>query len=281
MTSSLPSMAASYASHGWPVFPLHSPSNGPTGCDCRRTCGKNAAKHPRTAHGLLDASTDLAIVTRWWETWPSANIGIATGAVSGLVVLDVDVRANGDASLCTLTDEYGQLPDTATVLTGGGGLHYYFSHPGEIVRNSAGKLGAGLDIRGDGGYVVAPPSVHRSGSLYEWARACEPTPTPGWLLARLRSRLSIDADTPFDTASALAGVTEGERDDTLFRLACKLRRADVPRVMAEEMLLRAAANCSPPLPVPQARAKIDAAYRRYAPAANEPRANRSRFVNLR
>ena len=203
MTSSLPSMAAAYASHGWPVFPLHSPGNGPTGCDCSRPCGKNAAKHPRTAHGLLDASTDLATVTRWWETWPNANIAIATGTESGLVVLDVDVGVGGDASLCTFTDEHGRLPDTPTVLTGGGGLHYYFAHPGEIVRNSAGKLGAGLDIRGDGGYVVAPPSVHRSGSLYEWARACEPAPTPGWLLARLRSRLSIDADTPLDMASVL------------------------------------------------------------------------------
>lgn len=261
MTSSLPAMAAAYAAHGWPVIPLHSPGVGPSNCDCRKACGKNAAKHPRTAHGLLDASTDLTIVTRWWEMWPSANIGIVTGAVSGLVVLDVDVRANGDVSLGTLTDEYGQLPDTPTVLTGGGGLHYYFAHPGGIIRNSAGKLGSGLDIRGDGGYVVAPPSLHASGQIYTWAIAGEPAPLPAWLQEQ---RLVHERHEPIDTAAVLAGVPEGKRDDALFRLACKLRRADVPRELATDLLLRAAAACTPPFPLERALEKVASAYDRYA-----------------
>ena len=132
-------------------------------------------------HGVSDASADIAIVGRWWQTWPNANIGIATGRRSGLVVLDVDFRADGDASLAALVGQHEPLLETACVHTGGGGLHYYFSHPGGTVRNSASVLGAGLDIRGDGGYVVAPPSLHVSGQAYSWALACHSAPLPKWL----------------------------------------------------------------------------------------------------
>jgi putative DNA primase/helicase len=211
-------------------------------------------------HGVSDASADVAIVSRWWQMWPTANIGIATGRGSQLVVLDVDFRADGDASLAALIDQHGPLPETACIHTGGGGLHYYFLHPGGAIRNSASKLGAGLDIRGDGGYVVAPPSVHVSGAKYAWALACRPAPLPGWMQQRIERS---DAYSRVDTAAALAGVAEGERDETLFRLACKLRRADVPRDVAEDLVLRAAAACTPPFPAIEARQKVASAYDRY------------------
>lgn len=260
MANQLPALALAYAGLGWPLVPLHSPSDGPSGCDCRKPCGKNAAKHPRTMHGVSDASADLATVTRWWQMWPNANIGIATGRRSDLVVLDVDFRASGDASLATLIDQHGPLPETACVHTGGGGLHYYFAHPGGTVRNSASKLGAGLDIRGEGGYVVAPPSLHVSGATYTWALVCPSAPLPAWMQQRIERR---DAHSQVDTAAALAGVAEGERDETLFRLACKLRRADVPRDMAEDLVLRAAAACAPPFPAVEARRKVASAYDHY------------------
>lgn len=276
----LPAMALTYAGLGWPVIPLHSPGNGPTGCDCRRSCGSNAAKHPRTTHGVSDATTDVEIVARWWRTWSQANIGLATGARSGLVVLDVDPRAGGDASLAGLIERFGPLPQTPCVFTGGGGLHYYFAHPGRTVKNNAGKLGTGLDVRGDGGYVVASPSVHVSGQAYLWAEACDLAPLPAWLDERIDS---ADEAAYVDTAAALAGVLEGERDETLFRLACKLRRVDVPRDVTEDLVLRAAAACVPPFPASDALRKVASAYERYSPTTEATVAvsRKNRLVNLR
>ena len=124
-------------------------------------------KEPLTKHGLKEASKDAATVLAWWKRWPRANVGIATGAASGIVVLDVDARAGGRESLAILEDEQGRLPETRTVLTGGGGQHLYFRDQGGL-RNSAGRLGAGLDLRADGGYVVAPPSNHTNGNKYRW-----------------------------------------------------------------------------------------------------------------
>ncbi len=108
-----------------------------------------------------------ADVCDWFRTCPDAGIGIVTGAVSGLVVLDVDVRHGGDAALQRLEREHGRLPTTLECRTGGGGHHLYFAHPGRLVRNKVG-LAAGIDLRADGGYVVAPPSLHASGLRYVW-----------------------------------------------------------------------------------------------------------------
>jgi hypothetical protein len=101
-------------------------------------------------------------VLTWWQRWPEANVGIGTGREAGIVVLDVDVQHGGGGTLAELVKKNGDLPDAPQVLTGGGGKHVYFAHPGGEVRNSAGKLGLGLDIRADGGYVIMPPSVHEA-----------------------------------------------------------------------------------------------------------------------
>src|SRR5262245_52180190 len=141
--------AVAYAGRGLPVFP------------CK-------GKMPRTEHGFQDASTDHETVLTWWTRWPEAAIGIPTGAVSGLIVLDVDVQHGGAGTLAELERKHGKLPKAPEVLTGGGGKHFYFAHPGEHVQSSVGKLGAGLDVRGDGGYVIAPPSTHANGRAYCW-----------------------------------------------------------------------------------------------------------------
>jgi hypothetical protein len=124
-----------------------------------------------------------------WRRHPEDNIGIATGRPSGVDVLDVDVDKDGLGTFRDLRQRYGEPEKTALVQTGSGGYHLFFDHVGAVA-NSQGRLGAGLDVRGDGGYVVAPPSLHRSGRRYRWVRPpwddCTPKPPPDWLAALMR-----------------------------------------------------------------------------------------------
>lgn len=176
--------ALDYASDGWHVLPLHSLA-GAGVCSCRfADCG-SPAKHPRTKQGLTDATTDPDVITTWFRQWPEMNVGVRTGLVSGIVVLDVDSYAGGDDGLAQLVAEYGELPETMEAETGGGGRHLIFTHPGEgfDIRNKAG-LAAGIDVRGDGGYIVAPPSIHATGALYEWKSSMAPVALPEWLVER-------------------------------------------------------------------------------------------------
>lgn len=122
---------------------------------------------------------------RWFRRSPDYNVAIVTGALSGLVVLDVDPRHGGDKSLKKLEREHGPLPRTLESVTGGGGRHYYFSHPGGEVRNRTG-IEPGIDLRGDGGCIVAPPSLHPSGKRYRWVKGRAPGQVklahlPDWL----------------------------------------------------------------------------------------------------
>jgi hypothetical protein len=136
-------------------------------------------KRPLTAHGYKDATSDPATVESRWTRWPAANVAIRTG--DGLAVLDVDPRHGGDRSLRDLIAAHGPLPDTAAAVTGGGGSHYYF-RTRRPTRTA--DLAPGLDLRADGAYVVAPPSIHSSGGLYDWLAPLAETPLaelPGWL----------------------------------------------------------------------------------------------------
>ncbi len=113
----------------------------------------------------------------WFARWPQANVAIVTGRRSGLVVVDVDPRHGGDASLAGYEAAHGALPATVESLTGGGGRHLYFAHPGGATPNRVGML-PGVDVRGDGGCVVAPPSVHPSGRAYAWRGGRAPGECP-------------------------------------------------------------------------------------------------------
>lgn len=200
--------ALDYARRGWAVFPIRPQS-----------------KEPLTEHGFKDATTNEATIRRWWARWPDANVGIATGSPSGIVVLDVDPRNGGDEGLRDLEARYGPLPETATALTGGGGAHYYFALPqGMTVRTR--KLAPGLDLKADGGYVVAPPSVHPSGRDYQWEVGRSPddlplTPLPGWLLEEAQPRAALPA---YEKLLAGERVPEGERHEALLSLAGLLAR---------------------------------------------------------
>jgi len=242
-------------------------------------------KTPLTQHGCKDATKDRAQISTWWSRWPDANTGIATGAISGIVVLDIDPYHGGHQSLVTLAAKYGELPIAPTVLTGGNGLHDYFrAGPDSQIHNSAGVLGSGLDVRGEGGYVIAPPSWHPSGQAYRWAPEAridevELAPPPDWLITLLVSppvRAAANQTAPWpmgtrggpvirlDLTELAAGVSEGQRDDRLFRLACYLRWRGYPRDQADQIVVDAAGRCRPPFPARAALRKVDSAWR-YAP----------------
>lgn len=226
--------ALAYAERGWLVFPCH--SAGEAGCSCRRPDCSSPGKHPRISGGLRNASSDQAVIRRWWTRWPNANVAVRTGEVSGVVVLDIDPDHGGDDALAQLVRRHEPLPAGPAVRTGSGGLHLYFEHPGPAVRNSAGSLGPGIDVRGDGGYVIAPPSRHASGASYEWQTTGALPALPEWLLAamhraepalprsrgpiRLSHAISAWARAALDDeANRVRTASEGTRNSTLNRAA--------------------------------------------------------------
>jgi len=227
---SVAAQAVAYACRGWPVLPLHGVAWAATGLEC--TCARgpvcaSPGKHPLTGRGLLEATTDVRAVLAWFERWPFANVGVRTGARpygAGFIALDVDPRHGGDDSLYAVEREHGELPATLTALTGGGGEHRFFLHPGEWVVTRA-ELAPGVDVRGDGGYVVAPPSRHLSGQRYAWegfddAPSC--AAAPGWLLALLREQGRREQEARRPQGPLV--VTPGGRNQTLIRTAGALRR---------------------------------------------------------
>ncbi|MCA9289391.1 MAG: bifunctional DNA primase/polymerase [Phycisphaerales bacterium] len=168
--------ALEYAGLGWRVIPCHHPmrEDGVCRCSCRKAEQCSAAgKHPRLAGWPASATIDEVTIRRWWSQWPKAGVGIVTGAASGLVVIDVDPRHDGDSSLDALQREHGRLPETVESLTGGGGRHLLYQHPGGFVRSVNG-VRPGIDAKADGGFIVAPPSLHESGRLYGWELSSMP-----------------------------------------------------------------------------------------------------------
>jgi Bifunctional DNA primase/polymerase, N-terminal/Primase C terminal 1 (PriCT-1) len=206
-------------------------------------------KLPATPRGCRDASNDPTLIARWWSENPCFNIAIACGPASRIFVVDVD--DNGEAALRKLEVEHGELPPSVEAITARG-RHVYFVWPDRAVRNSVGKLGPGLDVRGDGGYVLAPPSIHPSGRNYCWSvdSAAAFAAAPPWLLDKIAPNKSHDDATPPAVWRALVsdGVAEGQRNDTLTRLAGYLLRRRVDTVVAHEFLkCWNATSCRPPL----------------------------------
>lgn len=157
--------AIDYAKFGWAVFPLLPRS-----------------KAPACAGGFHSASKNTAEVQKLWNNQSNYNLGISTGDVSGFWVLDIDPDKGGKDSLDELENKYGSLPETLTSKTGGGGRHYIFKTPKDAkISCSIGKLGKGIDVRGNGGYIAAPPSVHPNGTNYEWEQG-EIAEAPTWLI---------------------------------------------------------------------------------------------------
>ena len=160
--NSLLKAALDYARRGWSVIPLRPSSKTPL-IDWKPYQQRQATEEE---------------IRSWWSRWPSANVGFVTGTISGVIVLDID-GPEGEAEI----EKRGGLPQTLISRTGKG-RHAIFRHPGGTISNSVREL-PGLDLRGDGGYIVAPPSIHPSGMRYEWEVRPDDVSfadPPAWLL---------------------------------------------------------------------------------------------------
>ena len=238
--------ALRYAERGWAVHPL-----------------RPRRKDPATPNGCRDATRDLGRIRTYWTRRPEANIGIATGRASGLWILDVD-GSEGLASLASLVRDRPRVLLTECEVRTARGFQLYFRFPelvdGFDLRNSAGKLGKGLDVRGEGGYVVAPPSIHPTGAVYRWFEGHgAPLHAPAWLLSRVVAPLASPPPPPAapscddearlsalhracleSAPGRIANAAPGTRNQALNAEAYGLARARVPRAHAEYALKNAA-----------------------------------------
>jgi hypothetical protein len=179
-------------------------------------------------------------------------VAVVTGAVSGIVVLDVDPKHGGEESLTRFALRNAGLPETVESLTGGGGRHVYFKHPGFEVRNRAG-LAPGLDLRGDGGVIIVPPSSHPSGKPYRWRKGHGPdeialAPLPDWLLVPRLEGTSQGHPLSCWRDLVREGVGEGQRNQTIASFTGHLLWHGVDTdVILELMQAWNRVRCRPPL----------------------------------
>lgn len=274
--------ARAWASLGFAVVPCHIASGKNCSCRAGRGCG-HAGKHPWTRRGVRAATTDPITIRRWWRAHPNANIGVATGMINRLLGIDVDGDA-GVISWASVTAHHGH-PQTATVRSGSGGLHLLFGLPESFVGwvgcPVGSALGVGVHVRGEGGHLVAPPSVHHSGRRYRWANDRQINDAPNWLLDLLRTEPpSAQGATPAgrplaseteDGASAawrhrqldlVRTASPGTRNDTLFRRALPmfgLVKAGLLDEATTRRLIVAAADGAG-LTSPETRATLDSAW---------------------
>lgn len=244
----------------WQVFPLHTanPANGL--CTCGNEECKDQGKHPRTANGFRDSSSSPDQIHQWWSRWSNANIGISTGYPNFIVVLDIDPRHDGDKSLERLENEYGKLPGTFTVKTGGGGFHYYFSRFAGIkiksLSNALGDKYPGLDVKGEGGYVVGPGSRHVSGGYYTIVNDADLVDVPEWL-EKLITNGPNKAGTILRSPDH---IQNGTRNNTLYRIACSMAN----KGLSDDAVLAALreenkAKCNPALDDSEIEAIVNSA----------------------
>ena len=197
-------LVQSYTERGWNVFPCKIKDKTPL------------------VKWQDEATNDIEKVKSWWTAYPNANVGLATGRRSMFWALDVDAGHGGVETLKRLISEHGSLPNTPVSKTGGGGFHYLFSYAnGENVRNTASKIGKGIDTRGDGGYIVAPPSLHPSGKFYQWDDNHDPSkidlsPAPAWLLELLERPQEAPGALEVDKTGA---YSSGQRNSALTSLS--------------------------------------------------------------
>jgi len=230
--------AHAYADRGWPVFP----------------CVPNE-KNPLVGGGFKSATTSRAQIEQWWTRWPDANIGIATGQASGLAVVDMDPRNGGAETLAEWTQKHGRTP-TLTAMTAGGGAHAYYAMGPEIVglRGANGFIGDGVDLKADGGYVIAPPSnigekkytwrlSAHDGPIKEVLEAQEAagyalTPLPRHYLGAANSKKQQqEKPTPTEWSSIVGkAIKEGGRDVTAARIAGAIVSGSSDFEFVQEML---------------------------------------------
>jgi len=227
--------ALMYAKMGLAVFPL-----------------KPKDKRPANANGCKGATTDPWQIETWWSISPDSNIGIATGSVSGgLLVIDLDIDEekdiDGRESLREWQQEHGELPDTWTSITGRGGYHLLY-RDSAVNQNRVG-LYEGIDIRGEGGYIVAPPSIHPNGRSYEW----EVGPGDGEITQVNSAVINflmgpVPEEWERQQFKTPEQIPDGERNSTLYKLACSMRaRGDAEEAIRAAVEATNNSRCIPPL----------------------------------
>lgn len=263
--SELMQAALDYARRGWPVFPCHATGHHPL----------DPTRDAQGRGGFYLATTDAEQIEVWWSRWPDAAIALRTGEASGVFVMDIDPRHGGDIFVDELEAEHGPLPHTVQCQTGGGGRHIYFRHPGQPVRCSTGEIASGIDIKGEGGYVILPPSDHRSGRTYTWLLdhvpgQCPIAEAPAWLLDRVVDRRADIAPNHSSTGEHVThgsseAIPEGYRNKTLASIAGHLRQIGLGAEEIKAALLATNSHrCHPPLDVKEIES-IARSVGRYAP----------------
>jgi len=226
-----------------------------------------------------DRVADEIQIVEWFEDYPEAGIAVVTGQISNLIVLDIDPRHGG---METIKENNLQLPVTVSVNTGGGGYHYYYKYPQKLSEKLGGKIKnftgenvdlPGLDLRADGGFVYAPPSLHPSGERYEFAEGLSPaevelTEPPEWLINVIKNRQQAEQKKSTDWEKKWAGSKEGNRNNSAAQLAGKLAHSAVPPEAAKEILLEkwnskniAANGAQNPLPAEEVIKTVDNIYK--------------------
>ena len=220
--------------YGWAVFPV-----------------SEKTKKPCTPHGCKDAKKDPQAIKVWWSRYPQAGIGIATGTISNLLVIDLDIDDNkgldGIREVREWEKEHGELPDTISAITGRGGSHLYYKYDGTVKYGNRAGLLSGVDVRGDGGYVIAPPSLHPNGTEYQWENDPDDTEISE-ITETVKALLAVKQDEHSEPFKLPDKIGTGKRNDTIYRLACSLQS----KGMSDEAILSAcisenAARCVPPL----------------------------------
>ena len=206
--------AIEYATkYKWAVFPV-SPNS----------------KKPLTPHGCKDAKKDVGAIQSWWKRWPDASVGIATGSSSQLIVIDEDIDEDkgidGVTAVRAWERVHGTLPETVAAVTGRGGTHLYFKYTGTDIKNRAGII-EGVDVRGEGGYVIAPPSMHPNGTEYAWEYAPDEIEIAD-ANDIVKEFLQIGKIDRAESFSMPETIPNGSRNDTLYRLACSMQAQGLP-----------------------------------------------------
>lgn len=256
--------ALAYAECGWRILPLNSINSG--ACTCGKECN-SPGKHPHVKGWTTAITLDPRKIKAWWHKWPTANVGIATGTISKLIVIDID-GAEGEQSWQQLITNAPEQVVTREVRTGRG-RHLYFNYGDTFeIRNSASKIGLNLDVRADGGYVIAPPSIHFSGVRYSWTHENTPiAAAPHWLLDLLTA----------EDVEPLDDVVEGGRNSFLTSVAGTLRAQGLEvDQLTSELLKENYKSCKPPLckeeveAIAQSVCRYPAGERKFAPSTTNP-----------
>ncbi len=251
MTEGMTAVALALLSRGWSVIPVHIPVNG-SDCSCGYDCSW-PGKHPRVSWRPFTEELPTEAQVRGWfdDEFYGSNLGVVTGRVSDLVVVDVDGTIDDFKAL--------GLPKTRTVLTGGGGYHFFYTSGG-LPASSGISVTPGIDIKADGGFVVLPPSKHVSGMRYEWLNNAKLTQIHP---SELPQRVPSSASNGEWVGELLSGVEEGERSSVAARMIG--RYAQIGLTVDETVMLMVSWNSlnSPPLPMRELGATIRSVYKRH------------------